>query len=202
MKIEKINPSNTDKKLIFDAANVLKKGGILMYPTDTCYGLGADISNKIAFNKIYKIKKRSRTKPVSVITPDLKSIYNLAVIKPEQEKYIAKYLPGAVTLIFVTLDHDLFPFSSIGIRLPDYNVTQLISQAFKYPYVTTSANIGNYAPAYEVQDFLNQLEVGDIKPDLVLDAGRLPKNEPSTVVDLTSGKPKILRQGGVKVKEL
>ena len=202
MKIIKINPHNVDQGAVIEAANVLKKGGILMYPTDTCYGLGADISNTIAFDKIYKIKKRSKSKPVSVIIPRIDDIFNLAVVSDEQKKYIAKYLPGSVTLIFVTLDQDLFPFSSIGIRLPDYAVTQMISNEFKYPYVTTSANVADYLPSYEVQDFLNQLEEGDIKPDLILDAGKLPKNDPSTVVDLTSGKPKILRTGTVKVQEL
>lgn len=200
MKIIKVDNKNPLKKDMEIAANVLKKGGILMYPTDTCYGLGVDISNKIAFEKLYKIKKRPKNKPVSVIIPNIKYISNIAIVKPEHEPYLVKYLPGAVTIILLTLDHDLFPFSSIGIRLPNYKITDMISQAFQFPYVTTSANIGSYPPVYEVKDFLSQLGPDDIRPDLAIDIGRLPKNPPSTVVDLTSGVPKTLRQGSITIK--
>lgn len=200
MKIIKVDYKNPLKKDIQTAASILKKGGILMYPTDTCYGLGADISNHVAFDKIYQIKKRSKNKPVSVIVPNIKYISNIAIVKPEHEPYLVKYLPGAVTIILLTLDHDLFPFSSIGIRIPNYKITDMISQTFRFPYVTTSANIGDYPPAYEIKDFLSQLGPDDIKPDLAIDVGRLPQNPPSTVVDLTSGLPKIIRQGHTTVK--
>ena len=156
----------------------------------------------LIYLKIYEIKKRPRNKPVSVIVKDSSQIYDLAIINKLQEKYIAKYLPGQVTLIFLSLDQDKFPFSSIGIRIPNYKITQLISQSFNSPYITTSANISNYPPAYEVGDFINQLSGENSKPDLILDAGKLPLKNLSTVVDLTGNKIKILRQGAIKVKEL
>lgn len=202
MKIIKINPYNPESEIVEEAVNVLKKGGILMYPTDTCYGLGANIANRMAFNKIYTLKRRSANKPVSVIVPSEKHIFDIAIVNDEQKPYIIKYFPGAVTLIFLTLDQEVFPFSSVGIRIPNYQVTQKIATGLNGAYVTTSANIANYPPAYAVNDFLNQLGNNDLKPDLILDAGKLPKADLSTVVDLTSGKPKIIRYGAVKVKEI
>ncbi len=202
MKILKINPYNPDIELIKKASNVLTKGGTIVYPTDTCYGIGADISNKRAFYKVYDIKKRPHNKPVSVIVKNYHDINELAVIKKEQEKYISKYLPGRVTLIFLTLNQDTFPFSSVGIRIPNYKTTEIISEIFNSPYITTSANISNYPPVYSIGEFIKQLSSNDLKPDLILDAGKLNQKELSTVIDLTGNKIKILRQGAVKIKEL
>lgn len=200
MRIIKINPYIPNIDAIEKAVSTLKKGGILIYPTDTCYGIGADISNKFAFDKIYKIKKRTKSKPVSVIVPNIKYISNLAIVENKHKYFLEKYLPGPVTFILLTLDENLFPFSSIGIRIPSYKTTELISKKFDYPYITTSANISNYPPAYEINDFINQLNSSDIKPDLILDAGKLAKDNLSTVVDITTGNPKILRQGLQKIK--
>lgn len=202
MKILKINPHNPEMEAINEASHVLASGGVIVYPTDTCYGLGADITNKRAFYRVYDIKKRPHTKPVSVIVKNTRQIENLAIIGKYQKEYIDKYLPGQVTLIFLTLDQDMFPFSSIGIRIPSYKITQMISEKFNSPYVTTSANISDYPPAYEVGDFIKQFSGDDLKPDLILDAGKLPKNNLSTVVNLTSDKLKILRPGAVDIKEL
>lgn len=199
MKIIKIDPENPDINIIHQAAEVLKNGGVLMYPTDTCYGLGADITNRSAFDKIYDIKHRDHNKPVSVIVPDINYITNIAIVSKSQQPYIAKYFPGPVTLIFLTLDQNNFPFSSIGIRIPKYHITNLISKSFGGAYVTTSANIASLPPCYEVQDFLNQLSVHDISPDLILDAGRLQNQSVSTVIDLTSKNPRVIRQGAIIV---
>jgi len=199
MKIIKINPSNPDSTIINKAVLVLKKGGVLMYPTDTCYGLGADISNLKSINKIYAIKKRANTKPISVIVPDVNYIAKLAIITKQQQAYIDKYFPGAVTLIFSTLNQNKFPFNTIGIRIPDYPITQQIANQFQGAFATTSANISAYPPAYNVNDFLNQLKINDLKPDLILDAGELENKGVSTVVDLTQNSPKIVRQGMVKI---
>lgn len=202
MKIEKINHINPNDQIITKAADILSKGGVIVYPTDTCYGIGADITNKRAFYKVYDIKKRSRNKPVSVIVKNKTQIKELAIIKKDHEKYIDEYLPGQVTLIFLTLDQYVFPFSSIGIRIPSYKITEKISEKLKSPYVTTSANISNYPPAYNIKDFMKQISDDDLKPDLVLDAGKLPRKDLSTVVDLTGKDIKILRHGAVNVKKL
>lgn len=202
MKTIKISSYNPDISVIKEVSRVLSSGGVIVYPTDTCYGIGADITNKSAFYKVYDIKKRPHNKPVSVIVKNLSQIEELAIVDNLQKKYIDKYLPGQVTLIFLTLDQETFPFSSIGIRIPNYQITQLISEHFNAPYVTTSANISDYPPAYEVGDFIKQLSKNDLKPDLILDAGKLPKENLSTVVDLTSDKPKILRPGAVNIKDL
>lgn len=199
MKIIKIDPLNPNPDIIKEAVAILKNGGVIMYPTDTCYGLGGDITNQSAFDKIYQIKHRDRNKPVSVIVPDINYILNLAIVKPYQETYIKKYFPGPVTLIFLTLDQNIFPFSSIGIRIPDYNITKLLSQYFHGAYVTTSANIANLPSCYTVQDFLNQLNSDDTKPDLILDAGPLKNQTLSTVIDLTSDAPKVLRAGAINL---
>lgn len=202
MNILNIDPINPDSNKIKEATKVLKRGGILVYPTDTCYGIGVDISNPIAFEKVYKIKKRPKNKPVSVIVPDIKDIKNIAIINSKQEEYFKKYLPGAATFILLTLNQYIFPFSSIGLRIPNYQVTQAISNDFKSPYVTTSANISNYPPAYDIHSFISQLSESDLKPDLILDAGKLNSGSLSTIIDLTTTPPKILRQGNLKIESI
>jgi L-threonylcarbamoyladenylate synthase len=202
MKILKINPSNPDRNIIKYTAQILANGGVIVYPTDTCYGIGADITNKHSFYKVYDIKKRPHNKPFSVIVKDTVQIQKLAIINDYQKKYIAKYYPGQITFVFLTLDYKTFPFSSIGIRIPNYKITQMISEIFSDPYITTSANISNYPITYDVKDLLNQLKHENILPDLILDAGKLPKNDPSTVVDLTKSSIRIIRQGGIKIKKL
>ena len=206
MKILKINPDNPEKEKVDAAADIIKKGGIVVYPTDTVYGLGTDAFNEKAVEKIFQIKKRDFRKPFSVIVKDLKMIENIAVINEKIQKFLKIILPGRITLVLYkkSIVPDILTggSSKIGIRIPNYKFTQFLMQRLNFPLVTTSANVSTRPVSGDIRDVLGQFKKERDKLDLVVDAGRLPKSQPSTVLDLTFSEPKILRVGPVKKDEL
>jgi len=201
MKILKINKNNPNVQSLNEAVQCLKNGGVLVYPTDTCYGLGADITNPIAIKKIYEIKGRSDRKPLSIIVRNLSQLKKIAIVDDFQEQILKKYLPGNFTFILLNSDLDTFNQTSIGIRIPKFKLTQLISDKFSEPYATTSANISGKQACYSIDNILKQFKHSNCLPDLFLDAGELPCTKPSTIVDLTRQPFKIIRQGSGKFDE-
>ena len=150
--------------------------------------------------KIYKIKKRTDKKPLSVI---VKSIYDLkkyAVLNQKQEAILKEYLPGPYTFVLLSSDYGIFNQSSIGVRIPRYKLTALIADKFGSPYATTSANQSGQGPCYHLDCLLNQFKDANCQPNLILDAGELNKKPPSTVVDLTRWPPHIIRKGSGEFK--
>jgi L-threonylcarbamoyladenylate synthase len=199
MKIIKINPKKPDESIIDDVVETLKQGGVIVYPSDTCYGLGADITNIFAIEKIYRIKNRNNKQPLSIIVKNIEQLQKYALVKTNQKTILLNHLPGPFTFLLLNLNYKYFKLSKIGLRIPDYLITQLIANKFNKPYATTSANITNNQPCYSIGDFLKQINKSIYLPDLILDAGPLPVNPPSTIVDLTGEEPIILRQGGKKL---
>ncbi len=198
MKILRVDLHNPNPKAIAEAVQCLRRGGILVYPTDTCYGLGADMTNPISVDKIYKIKERQDKKPLSVIIKNVNQLKKYALVDNNQEAILRKYLPGPFTFVLLSSDYKTFKQSSIGIRIPEYKITRLISDKFYTPYATTSANKSGYDPCYNLDCILAQFENAQYKPNLILDVGELLKNPPSTVVDLSQWPPHIIRQGSGK----
>jgi len=195
MKIVKISSKNLN-----EAVRVIKKGGVVIFPTDTVYGLIADIKNKTAVKKIFKIKKRSFKKPLPIFVKDLKMAKDLARIDKKQEKIIKKCWPGKVTVI---LKAKLTKFpkgiiskdKKIGLRNPDYKFLNILLKKIDCPLVETSANISGKKASTKIKEVLKQFEKQRYQPNLVLDAGNLRTSLPSTVVDLIDFK--ILRKGEV-----
>lgn len=192
MKIKKIDQNNTDVNLIYETIDVMTDGGIILYPTDTVYGLGANIFDESAVDKIYNLKKRSKDKPLSICVSTIQNISLVADVTDEQKSFMYKYLPGPYT--FLLNKKDVVPeyvapsTDKVGVRVPDSVFSRLISSIF--PIITTSANISNENTLSNPKDIIKQLN-GDV--DLVLDAGVLDDNKPSTVVDLTKDVPTTLR---------
>ena len=191
MRIVKIDPSKIDKNIIKQAASIIERGGILVYPTDTCYGLGVNPKNEQAVASLTKLKGRDETKKFSLIVSDFWMVKQICQVDKRQESVLKKYLPGPFTFVLEMKSGQ----GTIGVRIPDYSLTKILSKEIRIPYTTTSANLSGKKECYDmpcvVAEFLNQ----NIQPDLILDAGKLPKNPPSTVVDLSSWPPKILRKG-------
>lgn len=193
MKILKISDHTLDE--IVDAcATVLRNGGVVAHPTDTCYGLAADISNPLAVEKIAAIKGTSSDKPLSIIVKDIAAISEVADIEERHRNAIHSHLPGRYTLILpkrldctYQLEH-----RSIGVRIPDYEFTKKLIEAFG-PVTTTSANITGHAPLYDAGDVMKEFAETAVQPDLVVDLGLLVKNPPSTILDLTDKQEKKLR---------
>ncbi|EKD55941.1 MAG: hypothetical protein ACD_58C00330G0002 [uncultured bacterium] len=200
MKIIKINPQKPHQDIIDETVETLRHGGVIIYPTDTCYGIGADMTNIFALEKIYRIKGREYRKPLSMIIKDIEQLEKYALVESENKSILSNYLPGPFTFILLNINYQILRQSSIGIRMPDYKITQLIANGLHRPFATTSANKSGFNPCYSVSCILNQIEGEKYLPNLILDAGDLPKNPPSTVVDLTDNKPRVLRQGGVKFR--
>jgi L-threonylcarbamoyladenylate synthase len=195
MKILKIDLQNPNINAIKNAAQVIKAGGVVIYPTDTCYGIGASALDTKAIKKIIDAKSRNFQRPFSVIVKDIKMAKELAEINNKQEKYFKSKLPGRFTLVLekrkklpAILTAGL---PTIGIRIPNHVATKLLSDFLSIPYITTSANIVGQKPAYGLDELAKQFN--NKKIDLILDAGQLPKHKVSTVIDLSGQKVKILR---------
>jgi len=195
MKIIKLG----DGKLIYQIIRVLNEGGLVIFPSDTVYGLLVDAQNEKAVKKLIAFKNRPPGKPISVFV-DWSFIDDLVEISLSQEKILKKILPGPFTIVLKSKGK-VSPLlesekKTLGIRIPDYQpINQLIKKINK-PVTATSANLSGKAPHYSVESLLNQLpENKKNLIDLIIDAGKLPRNKPSTVVDLFEEKIKIVRQG-------
>ncbi len=203
MKVLAIDPGNPDPAAIGAAVGILRKGGVLIYPTDTCYGLGADPRNKRAVQRLSAMKQRDESKKFSVITKDLDQIGSITILKDAQRAVLERYLPGPFTFVLLAANLQLFGSNTIGVRIPDHPVTRQIADAFDGPFISTSANLGGHPAIYSYQDiqedFLHLIDHDNL-PDLVLDAGVLPQNPPSTVVDLVKQPPVVIRQGAAEFR--
>ena len=197
-----VHPENPQGRYIIRAVEVLDKGGIICYPTDTIYGIGCNIFNKNAIQKIYQLKGKKITDPLSFICPDLKNIAKFAHVSTPAYKLMRRLLPGPYT--FVLPASSLVPKimlkkrRTVGIRVPANRICQMLLEEFGNPVISTSAND-------PTQRVLNDPdEIVDILAhvlDLFLDCGPLGL-EPSTVLDLTDDTPKVLREGKGKLEIL
>ena len=194
MKIIKINPSKIEDDLINESILLMENGEIVLYPTDTLYGLGANIFNEDALKNLYSVKKRSMSKPVSVCVSNIDWIPKIAHVSSETLNIIAKILPGPFTVILKKKDciSEILTAGSenIGIRIPDSEICQKLSQ--KFPITTSSANISGKETKKSVEEILKQL---DADVGLVIDAGPSKVDNASTVIDFTVNPPTILRKG-------
>ena len=193
MRILKTNNENPDKEVIEEAIRVMAHGGIVLYPTDTVYGLGVNIFNKKAVRRVYDIKKRSLMKPLSIIVSSKDAISHVANLRTRDKIYVDKFLPGPYTLILNKTK--IVPrvvtsgLKHVGVRIPDNEIACRISDLF--PVTTTSANLSDHEVCETPDEILDQLN-HDV--DLVIDAGKLKRNKPSTIINLTSEKPIILER--------
>ncbi len=194
MEIININAQNPTEKKISEALEVLREGGIVLYPTDTIYGLGVNINDENALKNLYKIKKRSLLKPVSICVSNMNMISQVAYLDLNTKKRISPILPGPFTIILKKKPSISSTITGrtdkIGIRIPDIPLCQELSREF--PITATSANISGKTPKKSVKDIKIQLG-GEL--DLILNSGPVKNVEPSTVIDFTTTPPKILRQG-------
>ena len=196
MKIFKINPKNF-KKIVKIAKKSIKEGKVLICPTDTVYGLIADATNKKAVEKIFKIKNRPFKKPIPIFVKDIKMAKKIAKIDKKQGKFLRKVWPGKVTVILKPKRK--FPKGigkpkkEIGLRVPNYKIINQLLLTVDRPLTGTSANISRKSASTEIQKIVNQFRDQKHQPDLIIDAGNLPKSKPSKIIDLTTISLKILR---------
>jgi len=191
-----INSDNPQPRLIAKVADILRRDGVIAYPTDTVYGIGCDIFCKKAIDKIFMIKGKSHKAPLSFICPDLKDISKYAYVSNRAYKVMRHLLPGPYT--FVLRATPLVPKlmvtkrKTVGIRIPDNNICISLLRELGHPIVSTSASFGEY-------DIFTDPEEIDIRLghqlDVIIDGGILSKT-PSSVIDLTNDDDfRVLRIG-------
>ena len=193
MKILKTTIDNFDENIIDEAIKVLADGGVVLYPTDTVYGLGANIFDNKAVKRVFNIKQRSLLKPLSILVSDVDAIDLVAKVSLSQKEVIKQHLPGPYT--FILNKTEIVPravtsgSSLVGVRVPDSRIACGLAKLF--PITTTSANISDEEILSTPDDILNQL---DCEVDLVIDVGELSSNTPSRIVDLSRRNPRIIRK--------
>ena len=199
MKRLQIHPVNPQSRYLQAASDVLKDGGLIIYPTDSVYGLGCNLFNKNAVEKIYQIKGNDKRNLLSFICPDLKGISEYAYVSNAAYRIMRHLLPGPYTFILNATREVprilLEKRNTVGIRVPDNGVCQALLTEFGRPIISTSASLPQ-------QTFLSDPdEIAAVfvhKVDMFLDSG--PGGlEPSTIIDFTQDEPVIVRQGKGKL---
>ncbi|PJE50561.1 MAG: threonylcarbamoyl-AMP synthase [Candidatus Yanofskybacteria bacterium CG10_big_fil_rev_8_21_14_0_10_36_16] len=208
MKTLKINLAEDYSSKINDIIKVLKKGGVIIYPTDTVYGLGVNAINEKAVEKLFKTKERHATKPLPIIAKNMKWVKELAYVHPKLEDKLPKIWElGPVTIILpkkeLVPDIVTSKQPNIAIRIPSFDFTDKLLGKFGYPLVATSANISGLKESGKIDRVKKMFWMYRTwKPDLIIDAGDLPELKPSTILDLTTIMPKILRKGAIDEKKI
>ena len=193
-KIEKISEESIQL-----AGEVLKQGGIVAFPTDTVYGLGAVCTNDEAVQKIFAAKGRDEGKPLSILVASVEQAEQIALEIPEKaRRLMEKYWPGALTLVLKKRPEISGKVSAgretIGLRMPDSRVAVKLLEAAGIPLAAPSANTSGKRSSVSAEDVIADL-AGRV--DMILDGGRCPVGISSTVVDLTGESPVILREGSI-----
>ncbi len=194
---------NSLQQQVEKGITILKKGGIIAFPTDTVYGLGCDAFCLSAVEQVYKVKRRSRHLPFPLLLSDMSQV--TVVAKPLSGigfSLARRFWPGALTLVLAKSD-SLPPYLSsagtVAVRIPNHPVCLALIQGIGGPLVGTSANVsGSYSPS--TADEVRQ-QLGD-EIDFIIDGGKCPGGQESTIVDVTSIIPRILRQGIIPRHEI
>ena len=191
-----IDPEQIDFSLIRKAADLIKQGGIVAVPTETVYGLAANLKRKDSLQKLFDLKQRPQDKYFTLHIPDRTDVdFYLEILPPYGYRLIEKFWPGPLTIIFYS---KITP-GALGVRTPDHKVCcEILKEAFT-PVVVSSANISGMLPA------VNSPQVEEYFPqglDLIVDSGECKYKTASTVVDLTQHPPRVIREGVLAENEV
>ncbi len=194
-----INDSNPEKRKIQKAVEILRDGGVIAYPTGTVYGIGCDLTNKKALERVYKIKGIDRKKPLSFICPDLGEIARFAFVDNTTYRTLRRLVPGPYTFILEATKEVprlvLRKRNTVGIRVPDHPVAQALLVALGSPIISTSASKNG-----KVLTDPEEIEEAFPALDLVLDAGA-GKDLPSTILAFSSnGEVEVIREGAGSIE--
>lgn len=197
MRILKATRSN-----ILAASRIVIKGGLVVYPTETVYGLGCDPFNVEAVKRVFKVKGKRR-KPLPVLASSLNHIERIAYMSQDGKKIAEKFWPGSLTLIFpkkpVLPDVVTCNIDTVGVRIPKHKIALQLISLSNGLLIGTSANKTGEEPPRTVHEAAQKLKE---EVDVFLDGGPTSLGRPSTVADFTSKKPRILREGPVSLEEI
>lgn len=191
----KLSPRRPDVKKIKRAAKAIHEGGLVAFPTETVYGIAANVLDRKAIDRLYRIKGRPKHKPFTIHIADLNIINRMGCdITKDAEALINRYWPGPLTIILKSERGQ-----KIGFRMPANKVALELIRMAKVPVAAPSANLSGKVPPKNASDVLRQL---DGRIDILLDAGPVEIGVESTVVDMTARPVKILREGAISRKEI
>lgn len=194
MKIIRLTKTNRSA-VLRTATAILKRGGVVVYPTETSYALGVDATKKSAVAKIFAIKGRDQSKLLSVLMTNTVMAQEYAYLSPFARQLWKKFLPGPLTIVVHGRRQ-----RTIGIRVSSHPFAHALVRRFKRPITATSANRSHRPPLRDPRTILHTFFFSRVKPDYIIDAGVLPKRSPSTVVDCTGDNVRILRKGSVSAR--
>jgi len=197
----KIVKELTEKNLK-EIKTVLDQDGIIIFPTDTVYGIGCNCYSIEGLKKLFAFKNRPLSKPINVLTDSVTKIETVAKeLNSKERELIKKYLPGDLTIIVDKKENvpDLLTanLTTVGVRIPNHKMALEILKNYPYPLATTSVNLAGESPGVEVEDFLEEFQN---KVDIIVDGGKSPIGVASTIVRVESNEIKILREGQLKVE--
>lgn len=199
----KIDITKNKEEAILQASDILKNGGLIVYPTETSYGLGCDATNPKALAKLLQYKKFRGSKPISIAVANREMAEKYVDINEMADNLYKNYLPGPITVISMSKGELVPPVVSVqgavGVRYPDYTFTLDLIKAFGKPITATSANVSYKSAPYNINQLIKDLPKKSLDLiDVFLDAGTLPFNPPSTVLDTTMNQLSVLRQGSLE----
>lgn len=193
-----IDPAATPREIIEQAADALLDGGLVVYPTDTLYGLGCDATNPAAVARLCALKGRPPTAPLPVILHQRAALRLLVeAIPPDVDALLNRFWPGALTVVFRrrgAVLSAIAPPGTLGVRIPDAPVALALARALARPIVATSANLHGAPPVATGAEAQAVFGEG---VDLILDAGAIPGGTASTILDLSGERPAVLREGAI-----
>ena len=202
--IVRIHPENPEQRYVRKAAEILAAGGLIIYPTDTIYGIGCSIEDKNAIERIYLLKRMRPDKPFSFLCSDLTHVSEYARVGNAAFKVMKSLIPGPYTFILPAAKMQGLPKilvskrKTVGIRVPDSKVAHALIEVLGHPVLSTSVSVGDGEvlndPEEIAENFRNQV-------DMIIDAGPL-LSRPSTILDLTGEAPVVVREGAGDVSWL
>jgi tRNA threonylcarbamoyl adenosine modification protein (Sua5/YciO/YrdC/YwlC family) len=196
-----INPTHPEPRKIKRAVEIVEKGGVIGYPTDTVYGLGCDLMSKQAIERLYQIKAMPREKSLAFICPDLADIARYAIVENAAYRVLRRCLPGPYCFILTATREVpkmlLTKQKTVGIRVPDHAVAQALVRELGRPLISTTADPPGEGP------LIDPWEIDERFPglELVIDADT-GGSVPTTVVDLSQGEIRIIREGAGPIEAL
>lgn len=202
--ILKLSAEGQNEKIILLAAEIIKKGGILSFPTETVYALGADAMNRNAVKRIYRLKKRDAQKPIAIFISELGELKKLVKrINSPAKKLMEYFWPGPLTLIFKSetgeLSHLTGKEEKLGIRVSSSSLVRLLLSHTKTPITATSANLSGAKEALTADEVVKNFKG---KIELILDKGPAEEAIPSSVVDVSQDIPILIREGRISFDEI
>ena len=191
---------------ISELAGELKHGKVIVYPTETCYGLGADATNQAAVERLFAIKGRAPDKAVLMLIDRPERIKQYVEWTPFLDKLARAYWPGPLTIVIAVKDKKdladgvVAADATIAVRVSARRSARELCRALGRPLISTSANLAGGDNPYEIEMVFRLYDQAKARPDIVIDAGNLPRRPPSTIVKVVGEKIEALRQGEIIIK--